>query len=244
MKTRTTLFAGWIVAATFTFLNITGQPASAQIVIDNFSSTQSGFVEFLSDPPVGPIPSSISETGLAPGSVIGGAGTDRTTTVNRTSGGGNITAALNPNTETLTGGAGALTTGTLTLDYSSFSANLTGFLGVAIDVAVYDPGPSGNDLGVSVTLSDGVNTAIGTGQISGTGELIIPASAFVGLAGLDLSDIENIEVIFTLDSAQDFVINSIVALVPEPVTILLWSCGVFGFAMFWKRYGSRIRKQA
>lgn len=244
MKTRTTLFAGWIVATTFTFLNITGQPASAQIVIDNFSSTQSGNIEFLADPPAGPIPNSISETGLAPGSVIGGASTDRTTTADRTGGTSSITAALNPTTATLTGGAGPATTGTLSLDYSSFSENLTGFLGVAIDVAMYDPGPSGNDLGVTVTLSDGVNTATGSGQISGTGELIIPASAFAGLAGLDLSDIENIEVIFTLDSAQDFVINSIVALVPEPVTILLWSCGVFGFAMFWKRYGTRIRKPA
>lgn len=241
MKTRTPLFAGWIVAAAFTFLNITGQPASAQIVIDNFSSTQSGNIETVADPPFGPLSSSISETNLAPGSVIGGAGTTRTTTANRTSGPAFISGTLNPVAETLTGGAGN-STGTLSLDYSSFSADLSGFLGVAIDVESYQSG--GDDLGVSVTLSDGVNTATGTGDITGTGELIIPASAFVGLAGLDLSDIENIEVVFALGQGHDFVINSIVALVPEPVTVLLWSFGVAGFAIFWKRYGGRIRKQA
>lgn len=241
MKTRTTLFAGWIVAVAFTFLNITGQPASAQIVIDNFSSTQSGNIEDVIDPPINPPPNSITETNLSASSVIGGSGTVRTTTATQTTGPADISGTLNPGTATLTGGAGD-SEGTLSLDYSSFSANLSGFLGVALDVDSYQTG--GDDLGVSVTLSDGVNTATGTGDITGTGELIIPASAFVGLAGLDLSDIENIEVVFALGQGHDFVINSIVALVPEPVTVLLWSFGIAGFAIFWKRYGSRIRKPA
>jgi len=241
MKSVFTLAAAFSVALAFTFVDTSPAAAQTEIVIDNFSSTGIGGPYFLSDPGF----SSFGE--MPPSGVIGAGSTTRTVTITRTNASGSVTAGVVPGVPgLLQGGASNTATGQLTTSYTAgggLNANLSSFLGVAVDVATFGAGVPPAGVPVSVTLTDGdSNSSTGMATITGTGELLIPPSAFAGLNALDLSDIDSIDVVFDISFGQDFEINSIVALTPEPVTILLWSCGLFGFGIFWKKFGHRIRK--
>lgn len=230
-----------------TFLYAAGGVAQAATLVDDFSSTintvpfpfrqvqQTGVGSNSGVPPV--------ETGLS--GVIGGS---RQTTVTVTAGAATARARIfagSPGTLQFTSSGVA---SNLTLNYNNngtgLGANIALFLGVSIPFGNVALGGAPS-LPVTATITDAaanVATAVVAITTEGAQTLIIPAAAFAGLAGLDLSNISSIKFMFDAGLGQEFTLRGpIQLLTPEPLAILGWSVVLVIGLAGWRYIGPRLR---
>jgi hypothetical protein len=125
-------------------------------------------------------------------------------------------------------------------------ANLSPFGGVNVPFTFVNGVSGANPLGVTVQLTDGTNTATGSGQLTTNGAqtLLIDPSAFGGsLAGLDLTAITGIRFRFNASENNDFTIGPIsIVIVPEPLAILGASTVLLVGLAGWRFAGRGLRR--
>lgn len=176
--------------------------------------------------------------------VTGAAGGFRDTTLSIGAGAFQIAQALVDGGQlAFTGAAGA--TGDLAFLYDANGAGLSLDVsddqGLTLDFDSYDA--NGGSLPVTVTLTDGAANSDSVilsplDLAPGAGDQLLNF-AYSDFTGLDLTDIDSIQVSFAASAGQNFVLNSIASTpAPEPGTLGI--CGVFGAVCF---AGRRIRRR-
>ena len=229
------------------FLYNGAAPASAAVLVDDFSST-------INTPPFGF--RQVQQTGIGSNSGVpavetglsGVVGGSRQTTVTVTAGAATARARIfagSPGTLQYTSSGVA---SNLMLNYNNngagLNANISPFAGISIPFGNVALGGAPS-LPVTVTLTDGgANTATAVASVTTEGgqTLIISAAAFAGLAGLDLTDIDIVKLMFDAGLGQEFTLRGpIQFLTPEPLAILGWSVVLMIGFVGWRSLGSRLR---
>lgn len=106
------------------------------------------------------------------------------------------------------------------------AADLSNEAGIVIDIVEFDHG-GGVDMPISISISDGTNTATLVELLTSPGaqSVLFGINDFVGIGGVSLSSIDSINILFDAQLAQDFrvgQISTISSQVPEPGAIAVW----------------------
>lgn len=106
------------------------------------------------------------------------------------------------------------------------AADLSNEAGIVIDIVEFDHG-GGLDMPISISISDGTNTATLVELLTSPGaqSVLFGINDFVGIGGVSLNSIDSISILFDAQLAQDFrvgQISTISSQVPEPGAIAVW----------------------
>jgi len=228
MTMRVRVFAAAVAASILSVGSLVGSATASVIVIDDFSSVAAANPWPVNMNAVGT--TVVDENGLA---VIGG---HRTTTLELQSTG---IPGVDFLQATVAAGAGIFdfnstvdTDGYISLLYDgggSLNADFSGQSGIQLDFTMFDFA-GGADMPITVTLSDGINSAAHTLSLTtfGAQSLVFDFAGFAGIGSVNLSSIQSIE--FELDPAigADFRISQIITVVPAPGALALLGLGLLG----------------
>lgn len=109
---------------------------------------------------------------------------------------------------------------------TGLGADLSGDQQAAVEIAGFDLA-GGAPMDITFSFSDGVDTAELTRTLvsAGAQTVVFPFAEFNGIADVDLSDIQSIEVAFAPETASDFRVSEIRTELPEPGMLGLLAVG-------------------
>ena len=107
------------------------------------------------------------------------------------------------------------------------AADFSNEAGIIIDLVQFDLG-NVTDMPITITLSDGSNTAALMHLLTSPGaqSVLFNLNDFAGIGSVALNSIDSIEIFFDGQLAQDFrldQISTISSLIPEPTSVAVWS---------------------